>query len=164
MKQEGKGAESVGGLEEKLTFAGASDFDRVKADANRHIQWPAGGMICCYRGQQRQKKNLHHSILLAMSPVPSRLQCWIGACQQILLDIYCGQLSAHILLLAEWQVGCVSYSCHAEGTSGVCYSLWDWVYCPFGGWKTSLCFLSSQWRWSLTFMIPSSSWSRGVWV
>lgn len=34
----------------------------------------------------------------------------------------------------------------------MCYSQWDGVYCPFGGWKTSLCFLWSQRRWSLTFM------------
>lgn len=60
----------------------------------------------------------------------------------------------------EWQVGCVSYFCHAEDHSSVLLPVR--VYCPFGGWKTSLCFLCSQRR--LTFMIPSSSWDWGVYA
>lgn len=47
INQKDKAAGGVGGLEEKVKgesmFAVASDFDRVKTDANSHIQWPAGG-------------------------------------------------------------------------------------------------------------------------
>lgn len=43
----------------------------------------------------------------------------------------------------EWQVGVVSYACCGEDPLKCVTSLWHPVYCPFGGWKTPLCFLSS---------------------
>lgn len=96
-----------------MLFAGASDFDRAKTDANSHIQSPAGGMICCYRGQQRQKKEEFSS------------QCTVGiepsAVEAVVLNrcmptdftgcIPWSTINTDFVAKTEteWQVGCVSY-------------------------------------------------------